>query len=149
MEGEVISSFLIYFILSQNNQVNGGKYEDNQHKPDRDRSGEIDVLYKVNKLQRRNKAGGIKQRETTFINNRRRNIREEQIAKNSGNNNHHGSKRKNILKKMQKQRNFLRKTQKPTKNILVGDHCNWLDFDTAQSRGVSCRDGAKMVIKNK
>lgn len=99
----------------------------------------------MNKVQKRNKAGGIKQRETTFINNRRRNIRKEQKAKNPGNNINHGSKRKNILKRMQKER----KTQQPTKNILVGDHCNWLDFDTARSQGVGCKDGTKMVIKNK
>ena len=41
------------------------------------------------------------------------------------------------------------KSRKLSRSVLTGDNCNWLDFDTARSRGAGCADGTKMVIKNK
>merc|ERR1719431_493594 len=61
-----------------------------------------------------------------------------------------GKKKKKNIKRMQNEVYSQWNNQKKNgRNILVGDHCNWLNFDNARSRSASCDDGTKMVIKNK
>ena len=60
-----------------------------------------------------------------------------------------GRKGKDNRKRKQNEGYSQWKTQKLSRNIIVGDHCNWLNFDTIRSRRASCEDGTKMVIKNR
>ena len=63
------------------------------------------------------------------------------------------NKNKESFKGKQKKKNLPNskklKSAKGNLRVLTGDNCNWMDFDTARSRGANCEDGTKMVIKNK
>merc|ERR1712106_173562 len=68
-------------------------------------------------------------------------------SKRNKNKNKESFKGKQIKKNPPKSKKL--KSAKGNLRVLTGDKCNWMDFDTARSRGANCEDGTKMVIKNK
>merc|ERR1711892_712693 len=111
------------------------------------------------KVKKRNKGkqkqGKVerKKKEHKKISNKRKNkkkINRKQKKKKSKRNK---NKNKESFKGKQKKKNLPNskklKSAKGNRQVLTGDNCNWMDFDTARSRGANCEDGTKMVIKNR